>query len=147
MKLKLGLLHLSERIRWKNWPTWLKGIFLFWPSLGPAYLFITRTPIPTDGTGEIETILANLEYQNYFIVVFLGLWSINLVVLGIVWIIGGLISHTYRDHLSKRTSIPVKKIIRDIKRRNTIYGNRVRAYKNNPKQLRVLKKKKDEVDE
>ncbi len=109
MKVKLGLLHLSEDIKWEKWPTWLKGLYLFWPSLGPAFLFLTRTPLPTDGTGELSTILANIEYQNYFISIFLGLWAINLVILGLTWLVGGVISEAYRYHISSRTMIPVTK--------------------------------------
>jgi len=112
MKVKLGILHLSKNLEWSSWPTWLKGLFLLWPSLGPAYLFITRTPRPTDGTGEITTILSNIEYQNYFISVFLGLWAINLVVLGITWVMGSLISEGYREHIGSRTKIPTAKIFK-----------------------------------
>jgi len=99
MNLKLNILLLSERVKWNNWPTWLKGLFLFWPSLGPAYLFITRTPVPTETTDEATVLLTNLEYQNYFIAVFIGLWSINLVILGITWTLGTLVSEGYRDYL------------------------------------------------
>jgi len=101
MNLKLAVLSLSERLKWKNWPTWLKGFFLLWPSLGPAYLFITRTPAPTGDEAELTTIMTNVEYQNYFIVVFIGFWSINLIMLGLIWIIGGLISDCYRSYSEK----------------------------------------------
>lgn len=102
MEAKLTILKLSENLKWSNWPTWLKGIFLLWPSLGPAYLFLTRTPTPT-GSEDLTTIMTNIEYQNYFIVVFLGFWSINLIILGITWLIGGLTSDMYRDHLREKS--------------------------------------------
>ncbi|MFW5946159.1 MAG: hypothetical protein ACOCTN_04735 [Candidatus Natronoplasma sp.] len=105
MKLKLAVLSLSERLKWKNWPTWFKGFFLLWPSLGPVYLFLTRTPAPTGGEAELNTIMTNLEYQNYFIVVFIGFWSINLVLLGMTWIIGSLISDGYRSYLKEKSSV------------------------------------------
>ncbi len=103
MSLKLKILLLSEKVKWKNWPTWLKGLFLFWPSLGPAYLFITRTPVPTEVSNEANLLLTNLEYQNYFIAVFIGFWSINLVILGLTWTIGTLISDGYRHLLRSRS--------------------------------------------
>ncbi|MBS3781189.1 MAG: hypothetical protein KGY66_00905 [Candidatus Thermoplasmatota archaeon] len=105
MNLKLALLLLSEKLKWKNWPTWLKGIFLLWPSLGPAYLFLTRTPSPTGGEAELSTIMTNLEYQNYFIVVFIGFWSINLILLGLTWTIGSLSSDTYRNYLREKAKV------------------------------------------
>jgi len=104
MKLKSGIFSLSERLKWKNWPTWLKGFFLLWPSLGPAYLFITRTPGPSSGDAELSTIMTNIEYQNYFIVVFIGFWSINLILLGMTWIIGGLVSDGYRSLITDRSN-------------------------------------------
>jgi len=108
MKSKSTVYNLSEKLKWNNWPIWLKGFFLLWPSLGPAYLFITRTPSPTGGEAELNTIMTNLEYQNYFIVVFIGFWSINLILLGLTWAIGGLVSETYRSYLTERSKVSVK---------------------------------------
>ncbi len=109
MKSKSAVNNLSEKLKWKNWPTWLKGFFLLWPSLGPAYLFITRTPSPTGGEAELNTIMTNLEYQNYFIVVFIGFWSINLILLGLTWAIGGLVSETYRSfRIDTRSKVAVR---------------------------------------
>ena len=125
MEAKLTILKLSENLKWSNWPTWLKGIFLLWPSLGPAYLFLTRTPTPT-GSEDLTTIMTNIEYQNYFIVVFLGFWSINLIILGITWTIGGLTSDMYRNHLREKA----KEV--------TIKEDRVTV---NSKKLRVMEKK------
>jgi len=109
MKSKSTVYNLSEKLKWKNWPTWLKGFFLLWPSLGPAYLFITKTPSPTGGEAELNTIMTNIEYQNYFIVVFIGFWSINLILLGLTWAIGGLVLETYR---SSRTDTRSKVAVR-----------------------------------
>lgn len=102
MSLKIAILSLSENLKWKNWPTWIKGLFIFWPSLGPAYLFLTRTPFPTGGANEVD-ILVNIEYQNYLIAVFIGLWSINLLILGLTWTIGSLISDGYRYYLRSKS--------------------------------------------
>jgi len=106
--MKFEVLNLSEKLKWKNWPTWLKGFFLLWPSLGPAYLFITSTPTPTGGEAEVSTIMTNIEYQNFFIVVFIGFWSINLILLGLTWAIGGLVSDTYRSYLTERSDVGVR---------------------------------------
>ncbi len=110
MGLKLTVLKLSESMKWSNWPTWLKGFFLLWPSLGPAYLFITSTPVPTSGEAELSTIMTNVEYQNYFIVVFIGFWSINLILLGMTWVIGSVVSDTYRSYLREKSKVRVKRI-------------------------------------
>ncbi len=93
------LLLLPKKLKWKNWPLWLKGLFLFWPSLGPAYLFLTNTPNPLVNPAELNEILTNIEYQNYFLAYFIGLWSVNLVILGLAWIIGPVVSSTYRSYL------------------------------------------------
>jgi len=137
MKLKLGLLHLSRNIKWENWPTWLKGVFLFWPSLGPAYLFIVKTPFPTEGTADLSTLMTNIEYQNYFISVFIGMWSINLVILGLTWILGSLISESYRSYLRKKGEFPKAKI------RLTKDGKKFKKIrsKSRNKKLRKLRKK------
>ncbi len=102
MSLKLEILLLSEKLKWKNWPTWLKGLFLFWPSLGPAYLFITGHPSPIGAEAELNAIMNNIEYQNYLITVFIGFWSINLILLGLTWTIGDLTSHTYRSYMREK---------------------------------------------
>ncbi|MFP3871342.1 MAG: hypothetical protein ACOC55_04590 [Candidatus Natronoplasma sp.] len=101
MDLKSDILSLEERMRWNNWPIWLKGLFILWPSIGPVYLFLFKTPAPTGDTTELNTLLTNIEYQNYFIVVFIGFWSINLMILGITWFIGPLIADGYRYHLER----------------------------------------------
>ncbi len=103
MNLRLGILLLSERVKWKNWPLWLKGIFLSWPSIGPLYMFLFRTPSPS-GSAEVTTLLTNLEYQNYMIAVFIGFWSINMVVLGLTWTVAGVVSETYSSYLRDKAS-------------------------------------------
>jgi len=115
MNLKSGILSLSEKLKWSNWPIWLKGFFLLWPSLGPAYLFLTKTPTPTEGEAELHTIMTNLEYQNYFIVVFIGFWSINLILLGLTWVIGSLISDGYRSYLRERSNMKTNTLSREKK--------------------------------
>lgn len=107
MNLKLTILNLSEKLKWKNWPTWLKGFFLLWPSLGPAYLFIARTPVLVSGDAELGTIMSNIEYLNYFIAVFIGFWSLNLILLGLTWTIGSLTSDMYRSYLRERSRTKV----------------------------------------
>ncbi len=109
MNLKLTVLNLSESLKWKNWPTWLKGFFLLWPSLGPAYLFITRTPAPISGDADLSAIMTNVEYQNYFIVVFIGFWSINLILLGLTWVVGSVVSDTYRSYLKEKSKVRVSR--------------------------------------
>jgi len=104
MKWRKEILSLSEKMKWRNWPTWLKGLFISWPSLGPAYLFLTRPPFPTGGNNEIDAIMTNIEYQNYIIAVFIGLWSINLLALGITWFLVSIVSKSYRFHLNKTES-------------------------------------------
>ncbi len=128
MNLKLEILLLSEKLKWKNWPIWLKGIFLAWPSIGPLYLFIFRTPIPS-GSAEVTTLLTNLEYQNYLIAVFIGFWSINMVILGLTWAVGGIVSETYRSYL--KSNMTSKKISKELGLNEGSKG----------RNLRVLKKK------
>ncbi|MGM0510362.1 MAG: hypothetical protein ACQESD_04460 [Thermoplasmatota archaeon] len=89
-------LSLSEKGEWRNWPLWLKGIFVLWPSLSTAYLFLMDTP-GIEGSGDILTVLQNIEYQNYFISYFVGFWAINLVLLGVGWILVSVVSEVGRD--------------------------------------------------
>lgn len=105
MNMKLTILRLSESIKWNNWPTLLKGFFLLWPTLGPVYLFLFRTPSPVGGEGGTTALMTNIEYQNYFIVVFLGFWSINILLLGLTWVIGSLTSKTYRSYLKEKSRV------------------------------------------
>ncbi len=112
-----------DMIKWENWPLWLKGFFIFWPSIGPAFYFIQGAP--EEGTEELLNIWNKIEYQTELIYYFIGLWAINLVILGAIWIIAGMANSS--------ESFEEKKKIR-----------RVLVKKVPEKKLRTLKKKPKE---
>ncbi|MFP4051462.1 MAG: hypothetical protein ACLFVB_06955 [Thermoplasmata archaeon] len=109
-----------EMIKWENWPLWLKGFFILWPSIGPAFYFIQGTP--EQSGDELVNIWYKLEYQTELIYYFIGLWTINLVVLGGIWIFAGM--------FNPRETIEEKKKVR-----------RVLVKKVPEKKLNTLKKK------
>ncbi len=123
---------LSKKGEWGNWPLWLKGIFVLWPSLSTAYLFLTDIP-GIEGSGDMSVILRNVEYQNYFISYFVGFWAINLVLLGIGWIIVSMISGISGSGRKKSKKKVRKKRASDKKTSKT---------KDNKKSPKVLSKKK-----
>jgi len=94
-------LSLYEKGEWRNWPLWLKGIFVLWPSLSTAYLFLIEIPA-IEGSSDMITILQNIEYQNYFISYFVGFWAINLVLLGVGWILISLVSGSRKGKSGKK---------------------------------------------
>lgn len=95
-------------IKWENWPLWLKGFFIFWPSIGPAFYFILGSP-----EGGVENIWDNIDYQTDLIFYFIGLWAINLALLGAIWIFASMLIS--EEPIKQNINNPVDKKISDKK--------------------------------
>lgn len=147
---KSSKLSLATKAEWRNWPLWLKGLYIFWPSLGPAYLFLKDIPM-IDQTREISPVLANIEYHSYLLAYFVGLWAVNLVILGIAWMIIYILSPFLS---SKKKSAKTKKKVsqtsqKTSRKKSDSQSKRLKKKKakNNDtkksKEGRVLRKKKE----
>lgn len=91
----------NENITWDNWPSWLKGIFVLWPSFYPM-LFFFKTIYYIN----VDESFASLDSLVNMIFFALGLWMINFVILGSVWILLNIIAFygKKKSRGSKRTT-------------------------------------------
>lgn len=102
----------KNKVKFENWPQWLKGLVLFFPTILPSYLFLRLIWVlstmegngsGTTSNGEESFILPEVVdvFTSWMCMttLFIGMVSLVLTAIGFVWMFTPFLSMSYRKYL------------------------------------------------